>query len=106
MRAAATSADNIAEFARQRRVEFGLLGAPPPPKRSANGGNANAIDLVGKPHRVTDTVTLDNSWLTRAIPDDPHDVELVRRARVTSFFEADALKGQFVVLHEIVSLAR
>ncbi len=94
-------------FARLFRARFHLeRGMDPDVCRAALKREAEA---VLEPHRVNDAVTflgqllglpVEESPLTRAMSDDPHEVELVRRAVVKSFFEADAQRGQLVLVFE------
>jgi predicted ATPase len=104
---ARNAAVSFSLFARLFRSRFNLeRGMDPELCRAALKREAAT---VLEPHRVNDAVTFlgqllglpeDESPLTRAISDDPHEVELVRRAVVKSFFEADAQKGQLVLVFE------
>lgn len=104
---ARNAAVSFSLFARLFRARFNLeRGMDPDVCRAALKREAEAIL---EPHRVNDAVTFlgqllglpeDESPLTRAMSDDPHEVELVRRAVVKSFFEADAQRGQLVLVFE------
>lgn len=104
---ARNAAVSFSLFARLFRARFNLeRGMDPDVCRAALKREAEAILEA---HRVNDAVTFlgqllglpdDESPLTRAMSDDPHEVELVRRAVVKSFFEADAQRGQIVLVFE------
>lgn len=104
---ARNAAVSFSLFARLFRARFHLeRGMDPDVCRAVLRREAEAIL---EPHRVNDAVTFlgqllglpeEESPLTRAMSDDPHEVELVRRAIVKSFFEADAHKGQLVLVFE------
>ncbi len=98
---------SFSPFTRLFRSRFNLeRGMAPEVCRAAlEREAANVLE----PHRVSDAVTFigqllglpeEDSPLTRAMSDDPHEVELVRRAVVKSFLEADAQKGPLVLVFE------
>jgi len=104
---ARNAAVSFSLFARLFRSRFNLeRGMDPDVCRATLKREAAAVLDA---HRVNDAVMFlgqllglpeEETPLTRAIGDDPHEVELVRRAVVKSFFEADAQKGQLVLVFE------
>ncbi|MBK9264832.1 MAG: tetratricopeptide repeat protein [Polyangiaceae bacterium] len=104
---ARNAAVSFSLFARLFRSRFNLeRGMDPDLCRAAL---KREVAAVLEPHRVSDAVTFlgqllglpeDESPLTRAMSDDPHEVELARRAVLKSFFEADAHKSPLVLVFE------
>lgn len=104
---ARNAAVSVSLFARLFRERFHLERGMDP--ELCRGVLRREAEAILEPHRVNDAVTFigqllglpeEESPLTRAMSDDPHEVELVRRAVVKSFFEADAHRGQLVLIFE------
>jgi len=98
---------SFSPFARLIRSRFGLVrGMDPDVCRAAI---RRQLEGVIEPRRLSDAVTflgqllglpVDESPLSRAVSDDLHEAELVRRAVVKAFLEADAQKGTLVLVLE------
>ncbi len=98
---------SFAPFTRLLRSRFGLIrGMDPEVCRSEL---RRQLEGVLEPRRVSDAVTFlgqllglpdEESPLTRAVSDDPHEAELVRRAVVKAFLETDAQTTPLVLVLE------
>ncbi|MDC0748312.1 AAA family ATPase [Polyangium mundeleinium] len=98
---------SFSPFARLIRSRFGLVRGMDPDEARAT--IRQKLEGVLESRRVSDAVTFlgqllglteEESPLTRAVSDDPHEAELVRRAVVKAFLEADAQTGPLILVLE------
>lgn len=98
---------SFAPFTRLFRSRFGLVRGMDP--EVCRNELRRQLEGVLEPRRVSDAVTFlgqllglpdDESPLTRAVSDDPHEAELVRRAVVKAFLETDAQETPLVLVLE------